>query len=272
MKNLFFKITIFLLFTSLPLWADTVIVPSTTKGCDTLTVGFSYTTDLTVSNVKWLFGDKSESTDNFTQHKYAPGNYIVKLVVNASDTFTMTERILVGHPEAEFEYHDTLEFGSYNVAFNAAKQPDIPGAYEYKWTISDGAVGATPNFVHQFDTTGNYTSQLIVTDPLGCADTLMKAIQVKDKLDIPNVFTPNDDGYNDLFIVQGNGTSTYSMQIFSRSGVKVFEVEAKVLVWDGRMFSGEKVRDGLFYYIIESVDSSVKIKQTGFFYVYGSYK
>jgi gliding motility-associated-like protein len=271
MKNLLFIISLIFLSLHLSLSGQNFDAQPKT-GCDTLTVKFNCISPVPVTSARWTFGDSAVSTEVNPQHKYLmPGRYLVTLVINNADSIAKYNFVQVGKtPHADFLYQDTLETGSRNIAFNAVKQADAPLPYSYSWKLSDGGVGNTANFVHQFDTTGNYTANLIIADVLGCADTISKALIVKDVLDIPNVFTPNDDNFNDLFIIQGNGVTTYSLSIFSRSGVKVFETAAKVLVWDGRIFSGEKARDGIYYYVVESVDGSTKIKQTGFVYLFGN--
>lgn len=271
MKNLLFKISIIFLSFQLPLSGQSFDAQPKT-GCDTLTVKFNCINPVPVTSARWTFGDGAVSTEVSPQHKYLnPGKYLVTVVINNADSIAKYNFIQVGKtPKADFNFQDTLEIGSRNIAFNAVKQSESPLPYYYAWKLSDGSTGNTANFVHQFDTTGNYTAKLIISDALGCADTVTKAFSVKDVLDIPNVFTPNDDNINDLFIIQGNGVTTYSLTVFSRSGVKVFEIAAKVLVWDGRIFSGEKARDGIYYYVVESIDGSTKIKQTGFVYLYGN--
>jgi len=268
MKNLLFILSLLVLSIQLPLSGQTFSA-SSQKGCDKLTVKFNYTGSIAVTNYKWTFGDGEESTEESPQHEYLnPGNYLVSLKINDTDSSGIEEFIKIGRtPKAEFNYHDTLEVGTFKIAFNPVKQQSSPFLYIYSWEV-EGNTGNTPSFYYQFDSAGIYTTQLIISDVLGCADTIVKSIEVLNKLAIPNVFTPNDDGLNDLFIIQGDNQTTYSIQIFSRSGIKVFETDAKVIVWDGRTFSGDTVRDGIYYYVIESLDSPVLVKQSGFFYLY----
>lgn len=272
MKNLLFKISIFLLSLQLSLSAQDFDA-SVKTGCDSLTVKFTYTNPAAVTSVKWTFGDGSQSTETSPQHKYThPGDYLVSVKFNGTDSIGKPGFIKVGNtPEADFKYHDTIPVGTYKIVFRAKQQdPQTPFPYFYSWKVSDGATSTQNWFVHQFDTTGVYSVKLMISDLAGCTDTITKAITISKKLNVPNVFTPNDDNQNDLFIVEGDGVTTFKLSVFSRSGVKVFEVSAQTLVWDGRMLSGEKARDGVFYYVIESLDSNTKLKQTGFFYLYST--
>jgi len=69
-------------------------------------------------------------------------------------------------------------------------------------------------------------------------------------LDIPNVFTPNGDGVNDLFVVDNHGMGTLNMLIFNRWGAKVYEWNATQTAWDGTALDGEDVADGVYFYIL----------------------
>lgn len=68
--------------------------------------------------------------------------------------------------------------------------------------------------------------------------------------DLPNVFTPNNDNLNDLYIpLPYRFVEKVDMKIFNRWGTLVFETEDPDLNWDGtNMTSKKKVSDGVYYY------------------------
>ena len=74
--------------------------------------------------------------------------------------------------------------------------------------------------------------------------------------EITNVFTPNNDGINDIFFIPDLEIGE-SYKIFDRWGVKVFEDKYNS-GWDGRTISGIKCTDGVYYYISESQNGDVK--------------
>ena len=69
---------------------------------------------------------------------------------------------------------------------------------------------------------------------------------------IPNVFSPNDDGLNDVINVHGRCISTFNLQIFNRWGEKVFETSTLENSWDGT-FRGKKMDTGVFVYKADGV-------------------
>jgi gliding motility-associated-like protein len=70
---------------------------------------------------------------------------------------------------------------------------------------------------------------------------------------VSNVFTPNQDGINDAFTVQSEYLQTYSMQIYDRWGVLVFETFYEGHAWDGRSTSGIPCNEGTYFYIIRAI-------------------
>lgn len=74
---------------------------------------------------------------------------------------------------------------------------------------------------------------------------------------IANIFTPNGDGINDVFKINGLDVfKKYNLKIFNRWGLKVFETETpQTIFWDGRTLAGLPVPDGTYYYIITGENS-----------------
>jgi len=72
---------------------------------------------------------------------------------------------------------------------------------------------------------------------------------------IPNVFTPNGDGQNDIFKVTVKGATCFHGEIFNRWGVKVYEWNDALGGWDGIIMQTHKIAaDGTYYYIINYCD------------------
>ncbi|MFN5507002.1 MAG: PKD domain-containing protein [Flavobacteriia bacterium] len=92
---------------------------------------------------------------------------------------------------------------------------------------------------------------LVITDNLGCIDTALITIFVSDPdIWVPNVFTPNGDGYNDIVTLPYPSFKSYDIQILNRWGNLVFELKDQtgIAVWDGYDFDGQLHTDGVFFY------------------------
>ena len=69
--------------------------------------------------------------------------------------------------------------------------------------------------------------------------------------DMPNIFTPNDDGYNDLFMpIKTRGVKILRTSIYNRWGVHLFDTNNGNIEWDG-----DKVSDGTYFYRIHYIDN-----------------
>ena len=68
---------------------------------------------------------------------------------------------------------------------------------------------------------------------------------------VPNTFTPNDDGINDTFGVNGEAIKEFNMAIYDRWGQLLFESNDKNKRWDGS-YKGKKVATGAYVYVINA--------------------
>ncbi len=242
----------------------------TTSGCDPFRVNFQIEDNSsidTITNVYWYFGNGDTATVKEPEALYdSAGTFTVTLIINSNDTITKPDYISVfPTPDAYFLYSDTVELGTYAVVFNNVRQRVDSVSYFYQWDLSDGTTGdTTRTLVHTFPAEGAYIARLIVTNSLGCTDTVFRQVEVWDTLDVPNVFSPNQDGINDCFVVKSNGKTVYSIQIFSKTGILVYRTEASIIIWDGRNMSGQELSPGTYYYIIKPVDSSSPYQKAGF--------
>jgi gliding motility-associated-like protein len=73
-------------------------------------------------------------------------------------------------------------------------------------------------------------------------------------LDLPNVFTPNGDGINDLFYLEVEGILDYSLVVLSAKGNTVWKTKDSNEKWDGRDMQGEPLPKGNYVYMITGVD------------------
>jgi gliding motility-associated-like protein len=127
------------------------------------------------------------------------------------------------------------------------------GAINYNWSFGNGSVSTSTNASTVYPNSGTYTIQLIATSG-PCSDTAYATIVVNDglTLEIPNVFTPNDDGINDVFTIKSTGVKEISMQIFNRWGQLMFSYDGAKAAWDGVSSSGNKASEGTYFYFVKA--------------------
>jgi len=97
------------------------------------------------------------------------------------------------------------------------------------------------------------TYTLVVTDSLGCTDTAYVTITLDyfTNLGLPNIFSPNGDGNNDVLYVRGSGVNTLQFMIYDRWGEKVFETSNMETGWDGT-YKGKDLNSAVFVYLLEA--------------------
>ena len=147
---------------------------------------------------------------------------------------------------------------SYKVNVNASPvsafgySPDIPSIIEptihfnetgqyaqsYVWNFGDGSPDDnSQNPVHTYQDTGCYTVRLISENANGCRDTVFRQVCVESDFTfyIPNAFSPNGDGNNDVFLPVGFGVveREFEMLIFDRLGEQVFSSKSIENGWTG---------------------------------------
>jgi gliding motility-associated-like protein len=120
---------------------------------------------------------------------------------------------------------------------------------------------------------GTYTITLIAVNTSGCRDTATRTVLIDELsvLEMPNVFTPNGDGQNDLFKPSVERSLTeFKASIYDRWGLKLYEWSDENSGWDGSSKNGRPVPDGTYYYIVtgRGVDNVVYEKK-GYVQLFG---
>lgn len=148
-------------------------------------------------------------------------------------------------------------------AANVSDVGDYTPYYEWRFT-RDGQ--AEPFIVrydetteYTFAETGSFSITLLVSFVLG-TDTLEYELDQpftvnisESKLEVPNAFTPNGDGVNDVFRVKEGYESIVSFraQVFNRWGRKLYEWNDPAGGWDGKS-GGKDVPDGGYYLVLQA--------------------
>jgi gliding motility-associated-like protein len=112
-------------------------------------------------------------------------------------------------------------------------------------TAQHTSIEQNPTFA--YTEPGTYPVVLVVKSDRGCTDTLVRPLVVGEDFGIyvPNAFTPNEDGINDIFQPKGFGVTKYELNIFDRWGERVFHTTDFEEGWNGTMQSKNDVKYGI---------------------------
>jgi gliding motility-associated-like protein len=121
----------------------------------------------------------------------------------------------------------------------------------WSWIFGDGTTVSTvldQDQIHVYEAGGVFDVSLTVTDENGCSDTVIKQVTSRFNFVIPDGFSPNGDGRNDLFEIQGlEGLNGTIVQIFNRWGGIVYESND---YRPGTFWDGKDSPDGVYFYIV----------------------
>lgn len=192
----------------------------------------------------WSNGDQTQTT------VVQPGNYYVTVTnadgcqgvsldsisINVLPTIALfnnsTDTTLVGLP---IQFIDSSAAGTGTLA-------------TWLWEFGDGSTSTEQNPLHQYSDTGSYNVTLIVTNSDGCTDTFTVLVTVIElPVFVPNVFTPNGDGYNDFlvfaYLEQFPGSKLW---VYNRWGNLLYNSTDYKNDWNG-----DGATDGVYYFVLE---------------------
>ncbi len=108
------------------------------------------------------------------------------------------------------------------------------------------------NPMYTIENHDNTIISLFVANQFGCIDSISKTIITNGTINIwiPNSFTPNGDGLNDVFKAESlSEVSDFNLYIYNRWGQLVFESNNVNIGWDGK-FSGEEAQQGVYTWVL----------------------
>jgi len=191
-----------------------------------------------------------------------PGNYTVTVTDKTNGCSSAASvPVTSGGLRPSVEADKVKGFAPLTVTFNNRSRTSLDTVFvRTVWTFGNGtsATYSSTNTDPQTTYTqpGTYTVTVFASKG-ECLETTRTVIEVESasKMIVPNIFTPNGDGVNDLFILQrSNGLTSLTAEIFDRWGNKVYELKTEKgqLAWDGKNMYGKEVPDGSYFYIIKA--------------------
>ncbi|TND10638.1 MAG: psrP1 [Bacteroidetes bacterium] len=124
-----------------------------------------------------------------------------------------------------------------------------PGGTSFSWSPANGlSCTNCANPDASPDVTTTYC--VVATSAAGCSDSACVTITVDiscGQVFVPNVFSPNSDGQNDVLFVEGNCIVEMIFRVYDRWGEKVFESTDKAAGWDGD-YKGQPAQTGVYVY------------------------
>jgi gliding motility-associated-like protein len=239
-------------------------------GCDPHTAVFNDMSTPQAQQWLWNFGDPQSTANTATQsgvyHTFSgTGVYDISLQTTSLDgctndtTFTQFVEVYP-LPQANFTADPTItNLVAATIRFTDQSTGTID---HWSWDFGDGATGVEQHPIHAYQDTGLFVVTLIVTTDEGCVDLVRNSIEVEPDFMfyIPNTFTPDSDGKNDVFRPYGDGVKweSFEMTIYNRWGEQIFYTRDVAAGWDGR-YKGADVEVGVYVYVITIQDTESEL-------------
>lgn len=212
-------------------------------GCPPLEVQFDNLSTFNDSlSYTWYFGDDAQSAMQSGTHIYTQsGGYTVTLTATSpqgcTSYYTSHGAINVfPEPIAGFETDpDVLRMDHPLInIFDRSL-----GASVVYYTSGNGQTSNDRNTHFYYYVESSYTITQYVENEFGCRDTAFKKLKTEPIISffVPNAFTPNNDGTNDIFYCYGVNIKDFRMEIYNRWGEMVFESNDITHGWNGRLFN-----------------------------------
>lgn len=218
------------------------------EGCDEHCVQF---TDLSIANSAniishlWQFENGDTLFDASPEVCFANKSntddisFDVELItqndLGCKDTLFLEDYITVYHNPVAIFNPTELEENMYESEF--FMENNSIGSNGYVWDFGDGEKGFDYEPVHIYSDTGTYYITLVAYTLNNCMDTTVQGVRVTPVISVyvPNTFTPNGDGENDIFNLKSYGIveDGFEMYIFDRWGTQLYYTNELNKGWDG---------------------------------------
>ncbi|MCB0771642.1 MAG: gliding motility-associated C-terminal domain-containing protein [Flavobacteriales bacterium] len=126
----------------------------------------------------------------------------------------------------------------------------------YAWDLGDGSTSTLASPMHVYPYGTIISVSLTTVDSNGETAMHSAVFPAQEQLEfsqieMPNIFTPNGDGHNDVFTLLNERSlgPCAQLSVFNRYGQRIFESVGNNLRWDGRSFAGEEATAGVYFYV-----------------------
>ncbi len=199
--------------------------------------------------------------DGFASQEWSTGETTSTIAVTGTSSITVTVTDAQGcvGTSAPFD----VVFGAPQASFTTDPiSPQLPGAtvdledtsiapdgtiVQWWWDLGAPDSEATdPDVSWTYDEPGAYPIVLVVTDSNGCVDTVSVIyVILPEDITIPNVFSPNNDGHNDMFTIENITFFSNELAIFNRWGNMIYQVKDYRNQWNASGYP-----DGTYFYVL----------------------
>ena len=217
----------------------------------------------------WSFGDGVTSNEKNPLHIYTKaGEYNVSLTVKYYRTSHIIcetkETAITVYPKPKSDFNYTQELSDFTFVNTSSDYENCI------WLGFENQILTNTKVDYQFTKSGDYRISLISINDFGCSDTIIKTITYLEKntfeIYMPNAFTPDNDGVNDIFGINKTiEVNSFYMQIFDLQGKMLYESFESTKGWNGKDKRGQLAPNGKYIWKIILTDkTNTRYKKSGY--------
>ncbi len=203
----------------------------------------------------WTFSDGTTASGQQVSHVFSTAgahNAVLTIISLNGCTSTIAHDLTIQEaPIAGFTAEGSLLMNE-PVIF----QDGSTGATAWYYSFGDGlgaSTASSPQYTYEED--GRYMVVQTVTNDIGCtsSDSMLVTIGFNEILPpkLPNAFSPNGDGKNDVFFVRGGPFEQMHLVIYNSWGEQIFESTDPLFGWDGT-YKGQPEMNGVYTYTVRA--------------------
>lgn len=227
-----------------------IVIGKASNGCDGADTVVITVSDTVYASVNMLVC--SDSSIRFGDTVARDSGYYTQVfrTVNGCDSIVTMHLQYKVDPVADFVYSPILPVMNEPTQFT----DNSTGAFSYYWDFGDSSTSAEKAPRYQYKRTGTYRVCLTVRTEENCPDILCKDVdaEVYPNVSVPDAFSPNGDGINDILRLYGGAVSEVHFRVYNRWGQVVFESNGMEKGWDGTI-NGEVQDADVFAYTLYAV-------------------
>ncbi len=232
----------------------------TLSGCNPVICNFvANTAGNPGATYSWNFGDGTTGSGPNATHFYTTnGCHTVTLTVSFGAGCSTTDSIpcminVFPQPTANFTFIPTTIDILNPTAYFTNTSVNTTSTTTWLWNFGDSTTSVSQDPAHTWEYIGVHPVTLYATTVNGCTDSVTYVIIIDDIITayIPNTFTPNNDGVNDVFNIYSHGISPdkFEMLVFDRWGNKIYTSRNINEGWNGAVNNrGEICQQDVYVY------------------------
>jgi gliding motility-associated-like protein len=214
-------------------------MPQDTSICEGRILEFTPKVEGGFGDLTYWWPDRQSSSPSLSLIPRRNETYTLEVTDECMKTYQESMNVNLISVKADFKFdYENESFPLINLSAEGL---------DYFWVLPGGITSEQfePSFQPTLDK--DQAVSLDVTHPFGCTDSKLEFYEPPLNLFIPNAFTPDGDGLNDIFKAEGTFVHEFNLWVFDRWGNTVFETDDISKGWDGSDPNVDFVGQNLVY-------------------------